>query len=261
MQRIKRQENETGMSCSCLYDIISIIIDAFYPPRCPVCEKILSIREEMICPECLKRLPLVQEPRCMRCGKPIDSPEQEYCSDCEVHPHRFEEGRSALLYEKGARKAVDRLKFYNKREYIPFFGTCLEKLANESFPRWKPDCLVPIPMHPWKRAERGFDQASLLARELGKRCGIPVREDLLIRTRYTAASKRLGRSRRRKNRRGVFAVPEHIRTDRISIPRSVVLIDDIYTTGATMDEAGFALRRAGVKHIFFLTVCIGRGFS
>ena len=192
----------------------------------------------------------------MKCGRPIDSPENEYCQDCMTHPHHFEEGRSAMLYERGARQAIDRLKFYNRREYIPFFGACLEKAAKDTFPRWKPDCLVPVPMHPRKRAERGFDQAALLAEELSSRCGIPVREDLLIRTRYTKASKKLGRSMRRRNLRGVFAVRVGVR-----VPETAVLIDDICTTAATIDEAGHALKRAGTVHIFFLTVCIGRGYS
>ena len=169
----------------------------------------------------------------MKCGKPIGSFEREYCSDCETYPHRFEEGRSALLYEKGARRAIDRLKFYNKRESVPFFGTCLAALAREAFPRWRPDCLAPVPMHRRKRAQRGFDQAALLAGELGKKTGMPVREDLLVRTRYTQASKRLGRAGRRKNLRGVFTV----NTD-APIPKRVVLVDDIYTTGIERQQFG-----------------------
>ncbi len=232
----------------------STLVDVIFPPRCAVCGMILPLKEEMICRKCAADLPFVGSTYCLKCGKPIDNSEREYCSDCETHPHRYEEGRAALLYEKGARRAIDRLKFYNRRESVPFFGVCLSMLAAEYFPRWKPDCLVPVPMHPKKRAERGFDQAALLAEELGRRTGVEVREDLLIRQRYTGASKKLGRASRRKNLRGVFAV-----NDDADIPFSVVLIDDIYTTGATMDEAGYALQKAGVRHIFFLTVCIGRG--
>jgi len=254
--------------------IISSIVDMIYPPRCPLCERILAHHEELICPECARTLLLVQEPKCMKCGKPIGNPEKEYCADCERHPHQFEEGRSALLYERGARGAVDRLKFYNKREYVPFFGMVLENLAVETFFRWRPECLVPVPMHPRKKAERGFDQAALLAEELGRRTGVPVREDILERTRYTKASKRLGKAGRRRNLRGAFSVRcKPAGEDRMipagntaaakggRLPDRVVLIDDIYTTGATMDEAAYALQKAGVGHVFFLTVCIGRGQS
>lgn len=237
-----------------LHIVGSTFIDAVFPPRCAVCGMILPFGEEMICRKCAADLPYVGSTYCLKCGKPIDSFEREYCSDCETHPHRYEEGRAALLYEKGARRAIDRLKFYNRRESVPFFGVCLSMLAAEYFPRWKPDCLVPVPMHPKKRAERGFDQAALLAEELGRRTGVEVREDLLVRQRYTGASKKLGRASRRKNLRGVFEVNKDA-----DIPFSVVLIDDIYTTGTTMDEAGLTLQRAGAEHVFFLTVCIGRG--
>ncbi len=234
--------------------IRSSLIDMIYPPRCAVCEKILPPGAIGACPDCIRALPWVRGARCVKCGKPIDSPEREYCLDCGMHPHWFQEGRSAFLYEKGARLAVDRLKFYNRREYVGFFGQVLQALSEETFPRWHPDCLVPVPMHPRKKAERGYDQAALLAEELGRRLHMSVREDLLVRARYTGASKKLGRSGRRKNLRGAFAVQ-----DNVQIPERIVLIDDIYTTGATMDEAGSVLCRSGVKSIFFLTLCIGRG--
>ncbi len=192
----------------------------------------------------------------MRCGKPISNQEKEFCADCEGHLHLFDEGRAVFLYEKGIRLSVNRLKFNNRREYIPFYGECLYGLYREMAPAWRAECLVPVPMHPKKRAVRGFDQAVLLADYLSGKCMLPVREDLLVRTRLTQSSKKLGRSDRRKNLRGVFSTHTGA-----GIPESVILIDDIYTTGATMDEACRALRNAGVKHIYFLTVCIGRGDS
>lgn len=229
-------------------------LDFLYPPRCPLCERILLPEEGLVCAACRDKISFVSHPRCFKCGKPVSDPRRELCGDCERHPHLYDQGRAAFLYEKQVRRSVDRLKFYNRREYIPFYGACLHRILREEIYAWRPDCLIPIPMHPKKRAERGFDQAALLAEELGRISGIPVGEDILYRKRYTGASKKLGRASRRKNLRGVFAVREGI----TPLAR-VVLIDDIYTTGATMDEASLALRRAGVEHIFFLTVCIGRG--
>ncbi len=190
----------------------------------------------------------------MRCGKPISNHEKEFCTDCEIHSHLFNEGRAVFLYEKGVRLSINRLKFYNHREYIPFYGECLYHLYLEAAPAWDASCLVPIPMHQKKRAVRGFDQAFLLARYLSGRCQLPVFENLLVRTRQTQSSKNLGRADRRKNLRGVFGIHSGAR-----IPQSVILIDDIFTSGATMDEASYTLREAGVKHVYFLTVCIGRG--
>lgn len=230
------------------------ILDLLYPPRCPVCERVLMKEEPLICSRCRKDLPFVKEPYCMRCGKPIRSHEKELCADCEIHNRLFDEGRAVFLYEKGIRLSVNRLKFYNHREYIPFYGECLLGLYREVESSWSADCLVPIPMHRKKRAVRGFDQAYLLAKYLSKHTHLPLPEDLLIRSRFTESSRKLGRNDRRKNLRGVFSIHSGAR-----IPESVILIDDIFTSGATMDEASYALRTAGVKRIYFLTVCIGRG--
>ena len=239
---------------ACLKAAGGLLLDVLYPPRCPVCESILLPSEDLICGRCEASLPYVREPFCMCCGKPLWRHESQLCADCEARPHLFEEGRAVFLYEKGVRLSVNRLKFLNRREYIPFYGECLYQLFLEMQPFWRAQCLVPVPMHPKKRAVRGFDQAMLLARSLCGQCRLPLEENLLVRTRFTQSSKKLSRSERRKNLRGVFAVrPE------ADIPSSVILIDDIYTTGATMDEAAYALRHRGVKRVFFLTLCIGRG--
>ncbi len=247
--------NNILSSCRALWSsAVSSLLDLLFPPRCPICERILLKEEPFICARCARELPFVREPFCMRCGKPVSNHEKELCADCETHNHLFDEGRAVFLYEKGVRLSVNRLKFYNHREYIPFYGECLLGLYLEMAPLWKAQCLVPIPMHPRKRAIRGFDQAQLLAGYLSMRCNLPVLDNLLIRSRFTKSSKKLGRSDRRKNLRGVFRIH-----DGADIPESVILIDDIFTTGATMDEASLALREAGVRRIYFLTVCIGRG--
>ena len=231
-----------------------LLLDMLYPPRCPVCERILLPEDTLVCRQCADSLPYVEEPFCMCCGKPLLHMEKELCADCETRGHQFTEGRAVFLYEKKLRLSVNRMKFLNRREYLPFFGECLFGLYAEMQPFWAAQCLVPVPMYPKKRAIRGYDQAVLLTRALSARCGLPVEEKLLVRTRHTQSSKKLGRSERRKNLRGVFRIhPEAF------IPPSVILIDDIYTTGATMDEAARTLRSAGVGRIYFLTLCIGRG--
>ena len=229
-------------------------LDFFYPGRCPVCGRILAKEEVLVCRRCRMELPWVAEPVCIRCGKPIASPEKALCADCARTDHAFTEGRAALLYEKGIRLSVNRMKFYNHREYLPFYAACMYAAHRGHLQKWNADCIIPVPMHPKKRTERGFDQAVLLARALSELCRIPVLEDVLVRTRYTKASRKLGREHRLANLRGAFTVRQ-----RESLPQSVLLVDDIYTTGMTMDHAAAALRKAGVTQIYFLTLCTGRG--
>lgn len=230
------------------------LLDILYPRRCPVCGRILAKDRKLVCSACARDLPWVREPVCLRCGKPISSPERAFCADCSRVDHNFSEGRSALLYEKGIRLSVNRMKFYNHREYIPFYAACLYTAGKKYLDRWQPACIIPIPMHPKKRAERGFDQTVLLAEEFSGLCGIPVLSGRLVRVRYTKASRKLGREHRLSNLRGAFRVAEGPK-----IPEPVLLLDDIYTTGTTMDFAAGALRASSVKEIFFLTLCTGRG--
>ena len=178
-------------------------LDFFYPGRCPVCGRILAKEESLVCRRCRAELPWVKEPVCVRCGKPIASP---LCADCERTDHAFTEGRAALLYEKGVRLSVNRMKFYNHREYLPFYAACMYAAHRGHLQKWNAACIIPVPMHPKKRAERGFDQAVLLARALSGLCRIPVLENVLIRTRYTKASRKLGREHRLANLRGAFTV-------------------------------------------------------
>lgn len=230
------------------------VLDALYPRVCPLCERLLLPGEVYVCADCAGKLPWAKEPRCQRCGKPIRSQENLYCADCARKEHLYIQGCAAFVYEGRLRQSVDKLKFFNRRCYAPFYGAAM-KIAGSSFIRkWGIRCVVPVPMHPKKRAERGYDQAALIARELGRRTGLPVIGDALVRVRYTRASKRLGREMRQKNMRNAFAVRPGA-----DIPEPVLLVDDIYTTGMTMDEASKALRKAGVTQIFFMTLCIVRG--
>ena len=249
-QIISRKKEKTGW----LRSAGESLLDLLYPGRCPVCERILLRNEPMICEKCARELPWVREPFCRKCGRMISDPARELCSDCESRLHYFDEGRAAFLYEKGMRRSVDRMKFHNHREYIPFYARSMTAASASVLPVWRPECILPVPMHPKKRAERGFDQSLLLASALGSLTGIRVEERALVRTRYTKASKKLGRESRKKNMRGVFALDPAVR-----LPARVLLVDDIYTTGTTMDTASHTLRMSGVREIYFLTLCIGRG--
>ena len=224
-----------------------------WPYRCPVCEKILRAEEGLVCGKCAAALPWVKEPRCMKCGRPVADETQEYCAACEGRERLFHRGMSALAYEGDFRKSVLRMKFHNQRVYIPFFAACMAAGCSRELYAVQPEVLLPVPMHERKKRERGFDQCALLALELSKQTGIPVQTGNLIRKRYTQPQKGLNARQRHENLHGAFLVrsPE-------ALPASVMLIDDIYTTGATIDECCRVLRQAGVREINFMTLCTPR---
>lgn len=230
------------------------IAGLLFPRRCPVCHEAVEDAGELACKICRTRLPYVRTPFCLKCGKPLLMEESEYCGDCRRKKHMFRQGRAPFVYDRLMRESIARYKYSGRREYASFYAEeILRKCAREAV-FWKGEVLVPIPLHPSRRRKRGYNQAALLARELSKRCGIPVDEKLLFRTRKTRAQKELNDQERLTNLKNAFSVREG------NIPyKNIILIDDIYTTGSTIDEAARVLKENGVQTVFFLCICVGRG--
>lgn len=255
-QRLKRvgQKECCGFWMPAAKRLGKDILDLLYPPRCPICERILLRREGLVCLECRKNLPYIEEPLCKKCGKPLYNPEQEYCLDCEEQSHEFTCGRSIFLYEKKFRRSVQRMKFGNHREYLNFYAEEMAREGAKYLQRWKPKTILPVPVNRRKKRERGFDQSVLLARKLSALTGIPVEEGVLMRNRYTLPQKELNARERKRNLKGAFTVKEK---DRLREP--VLLVDDIYTTGATIDSICRELKKNGIYRIYFLVLCTGKG--
>lgn len=229
------------------------IIRLLYPPRCPLCGKILA-GEGKRCGSCRKKLADIREPLCKKCGKPMTDERTEYCYDCSRNAHVYDRGRGLYLYKGDLKQSLYRFKYGNKREYAAFYGEELATHLGGFLRECQPDALIPIPLHRSKQRQRGFNQAELVAREVGRLCSIPVRTDVLLRTRRTAPQKKLNDQERKNNVKKAFKISQNI----VKL-KSVVLVDDIYTTGATMDEAAGVLKAAGVWRVFFISICIGRG--
>lgn len=230
------------------------VLDLFYPPRCPICDKILPQGSGHICGNCRRGLPYLSEPICKKCGKPLQREEQEYCETCEQETHDFICGRAIFLYEGAFRQSVQRMKFKNRREYLDFYSEEMVREGEKYLRNWQPRTIIPIPMNARKRRERGFDQSFLLAKKVSRLSGIPMMENRLIRWRYTLPQKELNAKERRNNLKDAFKLREGVQ-----IQEPVLLIDDIYTTGATIDAACRTLKKSGIHRIYFLSLCAGNG--
>lgn len=235
-------------------------IDLLYPRRCPVCGDIVnggSMMDDVsyyICPGCVKKLSPVRNPVCKKCGKELFQDQMEYCLDCIRHPKSFEMGRALLNYNEAARSSMAAIKYKNRREYLDFYAEAMAQRYQEMIKRWKPQVLMAVPIHPSRLRRRGFNQAAELAMRLGKRLAVPVENHLLIRTRKTTAQYGLSAADRLKNLQQAFAVRPGT-----EIPESVLLIDDIYTTGSTAEACTRVLKTAGVSRVYVLVICIGSG--
>ena len=233
--------------------VLNYVLDLQYPRRSPVCEGILGKSQGRICASCKKNLPYIREPLCKKCGKQLAKEEQEYCADCVKTDHLFTCGRAVFLYEKELRRSVHRMKFQNHREYLDFYAEEMARPGEKYLCVGKPKVILPAPMNRKKRRERGFDQSVLLARKLSILTGIPLDEKSLIRTRYTMPQKELSAKERKSNLKDAFMLDPDC-----DIQELVMLVDHIYTTGSTMDAISRALRKRGIREIYFLILCAGR---
>ena len=237
------------------YKILKTILDLIYPVRCPVCGDIVSVRCSDICPECERRLKYVEEPFCLKCGKPVENEDTEYCGDCLRKKHVFNEGRAALVYDEITSKSIYAFKYNARREYALFYARIISERLERKIRLWNPDAIIPVPIHKSKLKSRGYNQAALIANELSKRLGIPCNEGILIRRAPTKVQKNLSASQREINLKKAFIV----KRNSVEL-KSVLVVDDIYTTGSTMDAIASCLKGAGIGEVFFVTLCIGRGF-
>ena len=232
---------------------LGTVTDLLYPRRCPVCDRAVRPFGSLVCETCKDKLTYVKEPCCMKCGKELEEEETEYCSDCMRHRHLFDAGRALFDY-KGISDSVYRFKYKGRQEYAVYYAECLYGRLGEWIRRCKPDALVPVPVHTSRSYMRGYNQAEVLASELGSIMHIPVETNLIKRVRKTSPMKNLSVSERQNNLKRAFKIC----CNDVKLS-TIVIIDDIYTTGSTIDAMSYELRRAGVKYIYFVTLAIGKG--
>lgn len=232
------------------------ILELLFPAKCPLCGGVLEKDREGICEVCHGKLPVVTEPCCKHCGKPVASMEEEYCADCGGRDSVLERGTALWVYTDAMRRAMADFKYEGCLADGEFYGKELIKAKGGLLQCWDLSCIVPVPLH-WRRKWfRGFNQAAYVASVIGREMRIPVLEDALVRVRNTHPQKGLDDKQRRDNLKDAFAVNPSW-ADRIAKYQNVLILDDIYTTGATIEACGLALRNAGIRKVYFICLCIG----
>ncbi|MBQ1310567.1 MAG: ComF family protein [Blautia sp.] len=224
-------------------------VNLLYPHRCPLCRQVLPDQHRLVCAACEKKLRQVRASRCMLCSRPVE-PEEEYCQECRNHPRAFEKGQGIFLYDDMWKKSIEEYKFRGAREYSEFYARCMVLYGQEMISAFRPDFLCGVPMYWKKQRQRGFNQSVLLAEKISQQTSIPVNKKAVVKIRPTKAQKTLGRRERRRNLEEAFRVTERLHGERI------LLVDDIFTTGSTVDALASALRKNGASRVAFLTLCI-----
>lgn len=221
--------------------LVGPLLSLFFPPRCVLCRRV----GVWLCPDCIPRLPRLPGPVCPRCGVPVS--DGALCSSCRETPLRLEAIRSVAPFRGPIRLAVHYLKYRHAWQLADPLGEWMAWYWKEH--PLPADVVVPVPLHPSRLRQRGYNQAALLAWALSRRIGLPLDADALCRVRATASQMRLKAADRRHNVEGAFHCP----TDRMK-GRRVLLVDDVCTTGATLEACADALREGGAREVRALTL-------
>jgi len=238
--------------------IVQGLLDLLFPPRCVVCRRSGSI----LCRTCLASVRAPAEPLCLRCGAPLPLNQSHshishaLCVSCldGRGPTALDGLRVAAVYEGTIRKAIHALKYENKRRAAQPLGALLAAAYHRSASvGMRADLIIPVPLHADRVRERGYNQAGLLARAVAARLGLPLNDKLVIRQRATQTQVGLPWRARRANVTGAFALTDPQAAEHLA-GRRILLIDDVATTGSTLDATAQALATAGPASIWGLAL-------
>lgn len=226
-------------------------LDFILPPRCVATGRTVD-SQGMIDPSFWIRLHFIENPKCVTCGMPFgfETGEDTECGQCLREPPAFDRARSALAYDDASRPLILGFKYGDRTYAAVTFAHWLQRYGQ--YLTEQADMIAPVPLHRWRLWRRRFNQSALLAQALGQRTGLPCHADLLLRNRATPQQKGLTAQGRKDNVRRAFAVNPACLG--LLQGKSVILVDDVFTSGATLNECAKTLRKSGAKKVFALTL-------
>jgi len=230
-----------------LKNVFTMLVNVVFPPICMKCGNACAYSGG-VCAECFKNLIFVVEPFCHKCGRPIDKIAKEwgFCPFCKTMKEvYFDEARSALIYDENSSPLVLALKYADKTEIVPLLAKWIKLAAKDI----NADIVVPVPLFRGRLWQRRYNQAALLAKEFADIRGLRY-EPLLRRNRNTGSQGHLSAAERKRNVKGAFSVIKgcDIRG------KTIMLVDDVMTTGATLNECAKTLKKAGAARVIVLTL-------
>lgn len=241
-----------------LTDLWFGILDLVYPPHCCLCKKPLEHHSESppegLCPECLSLILTNTPPFCLRCSRHLETPDQSsYCHICQRHEHIFDFAWCACLYTPPMSDLIHRFK-YSDQTFLQFLFSRLliNFIINNQLDIYQFDYLIPLPLSATRTRERGYNQSELLARHIARHFNLPLETKILRKSRHCRPQVSLSEKDRWTNIRGAFT----IKNSKTLQNKSVLIIDDLLTTGASASEAAGILKASGAATVGILTLAV-----
>ncbi len=227
-----------------------MVLDLALPPTCIACRTIVST-PGTLCGGCWSRIVLVERPFCERLGTPFpfEAGEGRVSAAAVADPPTYDRARTATVFGDISQELVHGLKYGDRLDLAVPMARMMVRAGGELLA--EADMLVPVPLHRFRLWRRRFNQAAMLARAISRASGVAVQTDAMVRIRATPSQVSLSRAERRANVAGAFAVPAQKAGDIAG--RRILLVDDVLTTGATLDACARVLRRAGAEGVDVLT--------
>lgn len=230
---------------------LKLVLDTILPPRCLGCNEQVG-EQGALCSECWSELKFLGSPCCATCGQPFAYTigEGAKCAACMAKTPHYDAARAVFRYDDASRKLITGFKYADRTHGAASYANWLARAGSELIA--KSDVIAPVPLH-WRRLfSRRYNQAALLSAALAKQAGLPHIPDLMHRVKHTPPQASLSRNARKKNVRGAFAIAEKNKAE--VKDRRVLLIDDVTTTGATIEACARALKKVGASEVFVLTL-------
>lgn len=233
-------------------DFLSALKDLFFPPVCLICRTRLACRQDvMFCHSCMDAISLAKEPFCTCCGRVFRNGAggSHLCSDCLAGSYHFSKARSVFRYDDSTARLLHSFKYGGRTTALATFGALKKSLAHLEELNDQ-DFIVPVPLHRNRLKERGFNQALLLAKVFFPDQKERIHPALMERCRWTVPQTGLKGKERRKNLKNAFKVKDRIRLE----GKKILIVDDVFTTGTTVNECARTLKQAGAGDVQALTL-------
>lgn len=232
-------------------ELLRKTIDLLLPPRCLATGEVVD-RQGMLSPAFWSQLSFIEKPFCITCGVPFGFAVagEALCAYCMETPPTFDRARAAVIYNDPSRQLLLAFKYGDRLQAVDTFMPWLLRAGGEMLAQ--SDLIVPVPLHPRRLWQRRFNQSALLAQALASASGKEFLPEALVRLRHTVPQKGMNRSERKNNVRGAFCANGRYAGNIAG--KNILIVDDVFTSGATLNECARTLKRAGASDVFVLTI-------